>query len=27
VAKVMAPRRWLTVNDVMRALDQESDQQ
>lgn len=26
VAKVMAPRRWLTVNDVMRALDQESDQ-
>ncbi|MEY2769149.1 MAG: hypothetical protein RL359_785 [Actinomycetota bacterium] len=22
VAKVMAPRRWLTVNDVMRALDQ-----
>ena len=27
VAKVMAPRRWLTVNDVMRALDQEVDQQ
>jgi energy-coupling factor transport system ATP-binding protein len=27
VAKVMAPRRWLTVNDVMRSLDQESDQQ
>jgi len=24
VAKVMAPRRWLTVNDVMRALDQEA---
>ena len=27
VAKVMAPRRWLTVNDVMRSLDQEVDQQ
>jgi len=27
VAKVMAPRRWLTVNDVMRALDQEVGQQ
>ena len=27
VAKVMAPRRWLTVNDVIRALDQEADQQ
>jgi energy-coupling factor transport system ATP-binding protein len=25
VAKVMAPRRWLTVNDVMRALDQEDN--
>ena len=25
VAKVMAPRRWLTVNDVMRALDQEAE--
>jgi energy-coupling factor transport system ATP-binding protein len=27
VAKVMAPRRWLTVNDVMRALDQEAGHQ
>jgi energy-coupling factor transport system ATP-binding protein len=27
VAKVMAPRRWLTVNDVMRALDQETGHQ
>ena len=25
VSKVMAPRKWLTVNDVMRALDQEVD--
>ena len=27
VSKVMAPRKWLTVNDVMRALDQEVDHQ
>jgi energy-coupling factor transport system ATP-binding protein len=27
VAKVMAPRRWLTVNDVMQSIGQEIDPQ